>query len=321
MDSGYYSFGMLLSGRHFDSDRYRYGFNGKEKDDEMEGEGNWQDYGNRMYSPRLGRFASVDPYYPSYPWNSTYAFSENDVISSIDKDGLEKKKKSKCEMGCDDMFSKKGSDDNQPKLKQPKAQDHDDKMKYAMYKLNPTLKDKDGKDKKPGQLLIIVKSNENFEDNYDPKKTQTDYGNTVQYPNLDYAPGADKNTKGDDDKRMDEFVAPVEITIYDSKNLGFIKIIINNMDQLNYIRENFKTFEGDILKSIQPNLNKAHIDADAADKTFSEEMDQYNDSWKKYHRQQNIHSLLKKVGIKKDNPEKPDLRRPTRQRSVTPSAL
>ena len=33
---------------------------------------------------------SVDPLSKEYPWNSTYAYAENDVIRSIDLDGLEK---------------------------------------------------------------------------------------------------------------------------------------------------------------------------------------------------------------------------------------
>lgn len=44
----------------------------------------------RNYDTRLGRFISVDPLTRSYPWNSPYAFAENDVIRSIDLDGLEK---------------------------------------------------------------------------------------------------------------------------------------------------------------------------------------------------------------------------------------
>lgn len=69
---------------------YRYGFNGKENDNEVKGEGNQQDYGMRVYDPRLGRFLSVDPLTKKYPWNSTYAFAENDVIGNIDLDGAEK---------------------------------------------------------------------------------------------------------------------------------------------------------------------------------------------------------------------------------------
>lgn len=33
----------------------------------------------------------MDPLAPEYPWNSTYAFAEGDVIRSVDLDGLEKK--------------------------------------------------------------------------------------------------------------------------------------------------------------------------------------------------------------------------------------
>ena len=70
---------------------YRYGFNGKENDNEVKGEGNQQDYGMRIYDPRLGRFLSVDPLAKSYPWNSTYAFAENKVIHCKDLDGGEAK--------------------------------------------------------------------------------------------------------------------------------------------------------------------------------------------------------------------------------------
>src|SRR5688572_32534627 len=69
---------------------YRYGFNGKENDDEVKGEGNQQDYGMRIYDPTLGKFLSVDPLTKEYPWNSTYAFAENDPINFVDLDGLEK---------------------------------------------------------------------------------------------------------------------------------------------------------------------------------------------------------------------------------------
>lgn len=99
----YYPFGMMQPGRYgalekkddkyiFEEDRsgYRYGFNGKENDNEIAGDGNQQDYGMRIYDPRLGRFLSVDPIAIDYPWNSTYAFAENEPIANIDLDGLEK---------------------------------------------------------------------------------------------------------------------------------------------------------------------------------------------------------------------------------------
>ena len=81
---------MLMPGRKFSSDKYRYGFNGKENDNEVKGDGNQQDYGMRVYDGRIGKFLSVDPLYKDYPWNSTYAFAENDIIRSIDLDGLER---------------------------------------------------------------------------------------------------------------------------------------------------------------------------------------------------------------------------------------
>jgi RHS repeat-associated protein len=81
---------MMMSGRKFSLGDYRYGFNGKENDNEVKGEGNQQDYGMRIYDPRAGRFLSVDPLSKSYPWNSTYAFAENSPILNVDLDGGEK---------------------------------------------------------------------------------------------------------------------------------------------------------------------------------------------------------------------------------------
>jgi RHS repeat-associated protein len=68
---------------------YRYGFNGKENDNEVKGNGNQQDYGMRIYDPRLGRFLSVDPLAPEYPWYTPYQFAGNKPIWAIDLDGLE----------------------------------------------------------------------------------------------------------------------------------------------------------------------------------------------------------------------------------------
>jgi len=87
--SDYYPFGLPMKGRTFDSADYRFGFNGKEKDNPFVSAANY-DYGFRIYDPSKGRFLSVDPLFKDYPWNSTYAFAENDVIRSIDLDGLEK---------------------------------------------------------------------------------------------------------------------------------------------------------------------------------------------------------------------------------------
>ena len=68
---------------------YRYGFNGKENDNDVKGEGNQQDYGMRIYDPRLGRFSSVDPITKQYPELTPYQFASNSPVSGIDLDGLE----------------------------------------------------------------------------------------------------------------------------------------------------------------------------------------------------------------------------------------
>jgi RHS repeat-associated protein len=73
-----------------DGDKYRFGFNGQEKVNEWAGIGNYNDFLFRGQDSRIGRFLSVDPLAPQYPWNSPYAFAENDVIRAVDLEGLEK---------------------------------------------------------------------------------------------------------------------------------------------------------------------------------------------------------------------------------------
>jgi RHS repeat-associated protein len=68
---------------------YRYGFNGKEKDNEIKGEGNQYDYGMRIYDPRAVRFLSVDPLQKKYPELTPYQYASNSPIDGIDLDGLE----------------------------------------------------------------------------------------------------------------------------------------------------------------------------------------------------------------------------------------
>jgi RHS repeat-associated protein len=66
---------------------YRYGFNGKENDNDIENSA--QDYGMRIYDGRLGRFLSVDPIAKKYPQLSVYQFGSNRPIDGIDQNGLE----------------------------------------------------------------------------------------------------------------------------------------------------------------------------------------------------------------------------------------
>ena len=87
----YYPFGMQMPGRKYSQPNgaYRYGFNGKENDNEIKGEGNQQDYGMRIYDTRLGRFLSVDPITQEYPELTPYQFASNRPIDGIDLDGME----------------------------------------------------------------------------------------------------------------------------------------------------------------------------------------------------------------------------------------
>ena len=87
--SDYYPFGMQMPGRNVSAGSYRYGFNGKEMDNEISGDGNQYDYGFRIYNPRLGKFLSVDPLTKEYPWYTPYQFAGNKPIWAIDLDGLE----------------------------------------------------------------------------------------------------------------------------------------------------------------------------------------------------------------------------------------
>jgi RHS repeat-associated protein len=99
----YAPFGMVMPGRKFSANivygganapqRYRYGFNGKEN---MDGEyyagtlaGTMQDYGMRIYDPRLGRFLSVDPLTKEYPELTPYQYASNSPVVLIDIDGEE----------------------------------------------------------------------------------------------------------------------------------------------------------------------------------------------------------------------------------------
>ena len=68
---------------------YRYGYNGKEKDDEIYGVGNSYDYGARIYNSRLGRWFSLDPKAHKCTSLSPYSSVGDNPIEYIDTDGKE----------------------------------------------------------------------------------------------------------------------------------------------------------------------------------------------------------------------------------------
>jgi RHS repeat-associated protein len=71
------------------NERFRYGFQNQEMDDEVKGDGNSVNYQYRMHDTRLGRFFAIDPLAGKYPFYSPYAFSGNRVIDAIELEGLE----------------------------------------------------------------------------------------------------------------------------------------------------------------------------------------------------------------------------------------
>ena len=84
----YYPFGAPMNGRNFSTSSYRFGFNGKEKDDEVKSvSGGSLDFGARMYDARVGRWLSIDPLAAQYPFASPYHFALNTPIQAKDPDG------------------------------------------------------------------------------------------------------------------------------------------------------------------------------------------------------------------------------------------
>ncbi len=82
----YYPGGMLMPGRSVAAaGGYRFGFNGKENDNEIKGLGNQIAFEARIYDPRIGRFLSVDPVIKSY--ESGYMAFAGNPIWFTDPDG------------------------------------------------------------------------------------------------------------------------------------------------------------------------------------------------------------------------------------------
>jgi RHS repeat-associated protein len=92
--ANYYPFGMQQTGTagSYDlSSDYRYGYNGKEEDNEIKtnsaDNGKSLDYGARWYDPRKARWDMTDPYEAKYPSLSPYVFAANSPITVSDIGG------------------------------------------------------------------------------------------------------------------------------------------------------------------------------------------------------------------------------------------
>lgn len=84
IDSDLNPFGMLS--KSYESG-YRFGFNGFEKDDEIKGNGNSFDMGERLYDPRIGRALTPDPLMNQNATWSPYTFAIDNPIVFVDEKG------------------------------------------------------------------------------------------------------------------------------------------------------------------------------------------------------------------------------------------
>ncbi|HFK5510029.1 TPA: RHS repeat domain-containing protein, partial [Elizabethkingia anophelis] len=87
-ENNYYPFGLKHQGYNSSSlanNAYQYKYQGQELQ-----ENGWYSFKWRNYIPELGRFFNVDPLAEKFPYNSTFAFSENAVIAHRELEGLEK---------------------------------------------------------------------------------------------------------------------------------------------------------------------------------------------------------------------------------------
>ena len=82
----YYPFGMVAR-TYTSSNQYRYGYNGKEHEDDINGTGGDYDFGARIYDSRIARFLSVDPMTNKLPGWSPYVFCYNNSIMVLDPTG------------------------------------------------------------------------------------------------------------------------------------------------------------------------------------------------------------------------------------------
>ncbi|MCX6148624.1 MAG: hypothetical protein NTW25_15425 [Candidatus Kapabacteria bacterium] len=83
----YYPYGMLISDRSWSSGSSRYGYNGKEMDNELKGTGNSLDFGDRIFDPRIIRFPTPDKLKDRFAFQSSYVYANNNPIWAIDKNG------------------------------------------------------------------------------------------------------------------------------------------------------------------------------------------------------------------------------------------
>jgi len=84
--NNYYAGGFPQSGRCYNNEKYRFGYNTQEKVDEISGTGNHYTALYWEYDARTARRWNIDPI--AYPWQSPYAINNNNPIIFFDPLGL-----------------------------------------------------------------------------------------------------------------------------------------------------------------------------------------------------------------------------------------
>ena len=81
------AFGMVMPEREYNVSRYRFGYNGKEMDNEVKGDGNYIAFNDYGYDPKTGRRWRTDIAFKEYPSISPYAGFANNPLIFTDPDG------------------------------------------------------------------------------------------------------------------------------------------------------------------------------------------------------------------------------------------
>ncbi len=82
-----YPFGFEMPGCSSNSAGARFGYNGKQKENELYGTANALDFGARIYDGRIAYFLSVDPLMKKFASKTPYQYAANNPISNIDVEG------------------------------------------------------------------------------------------------------------------------------------------------------------------------------------------------------------------------------------------
>ncbi len=208
----YYPFGMLQPGRNQQSDAYRYGFNGMEKDDEVKGkEGTSYDFGARMYDPRVGRWLSTDAYESEYVPISPYSFGLSNPIYFIDKDGNK----------IMDPFSKGGNVEVVVVME-------GDNVSFKAYKINSK-----------GKRLKEVEPSEKFNEMVKPilEKTASREPGREVIRNIIDSPSRitiKENQDKDDNRNSTLSYSPEAVVINEDEGTGYIQYVSFTLHRGNY---------------------------------------------------------------------------------------